>query len=345
MYKRLTYTDRLKIEALYNANVPVKIICEQLHFNNSSIYREIKRGLYKHKNTDWTYTEKYSANKAQQVADYNRISQGRQLKIGNDYKFLHFVEDMIINKKYSPEATLGYIKENGIQFKTKVCRVTLYSYIDKGLFPHLTNRHLLVKSKRRKYRKVRPIKQPPRGVSIEKRSPEINSRSSFGHWEMDSVIGSRTKGNTLLVFTERLTRKELIFKSPDKTALSTVNIINGLERKLGKRFSEVFKTITCDNGCEFSACEEIEKSCLNGNRRTQLYYCHPYCSCERGSNENQNKFIRRFIPKGVPIENYTDKDIKQIQDFINAYPRKMFGYKNSNQLFESELSKLGIKNF
>ena len=81
----------------------------------------------------------------------------------------------------------------------------------------------------------------------------------------------------------------------------------------------------------------------SGKQRTTVYYCHPYCSSERGSNENQNGFIRRFIPKGTAISRYTPGEIREIQDFINYYPRGIFNYKNAATLFEAELQKLGIQ--
>ena len=149
----------------------------------------------------------------------------------------------------------------------------------------------------------------------------------------------------MLVFTERKTRKELIFVSKDKTALSTVHIINTIEQKIGTRnFRKLFKSITCDNGTEFSNTCGMEYSPLNQKKRTTVYYCHPYCSSERGSNENQNAFIRRFIPKGTPIEKYTLDEIKNIEEFINNYPRHKFDGKSSQKLFINELNQLNIKN-
>ena len=146
-YRRINEVDRNKIEALYNAHVPVKQIAEELGFSKVSIYAELKRGAYQHRNTDWTETTKYSAYKAQRNANYNATAKGAPLKIGNDYKFAKFVEKMI-RKGYSPEAILGYIKDHKLEFKTKVCRVTLYSYISKGIFQNVTNKSLLRKSKK-----------------------------------------------------------------------------------------------------------------------------------------------------------------------------------------------------
>ena len=344
-YRRITASDRDKIEALRNAKVSVAQIAKELGFSKVTIYAELKRGAYQHRNSDWTETTKYSAYKAQRNADYNATSKGAQLKIGNDHAFAEFVEDMIL-KGYSPAAVLGFIKENELDFDTHVCRVTLYSYIDKGVFRRISNKNLLRKSKKRKYKKVKRAKKLQSiEHSIEKRPKEILDRISFGHWELDSVIGTQTRGKTILSLTERKTRMQLVMISKDKTAMSTVNVLNQIERKLGVRnFRKIFKTITCDNGCEFSNTTGMEFSPITGKQRTTVYYCHPYCSSERGSNENQNGFIRRFIPKGTAIGNFTPNYIKQVQDFINYYPRGIFNYKSAADMFQLELSQLGIKN-
>lgn len=341
-YTQYTYTDRLKLEALYNAGVPIKHIAPQLHKHISSVYREIKRGLYDHLNTDYTTSRKYSAYIAQKSADYKATAKGADLKIGNDFEYLAFIETLILNG-YSPDAALGYIRTFALGFSTTICTTTLYKYIDMGLFQHITNKHLLHKGKRRRtYRKVKSVKRPPRGESIEHRPAVINSRSEFGHWEMDSVIGNKYKGQSLLVFTERKTRYEIILKVHDQTAASTVKALDRLERSLGSAFSSVFKSITVDNGSEFSSCSAMERSCLSDRRRTKLYYCHPYSSWERGTNENHNAIIRRFIPKGTRMERYTHAEIYRIANWMNTYPRRLLDYKSPQMLFDSELSKLNI---
>ena len=346
-YKTFTKRTRDKLEALYNAGFPVKKIAEDLGYTYQAIYHELKRGYYMHRNTDWTETKRYSADKAQLSADLNSTAKGAPLKLGNDKEFAIFVEDMVL-KGYSPGAILLYIKDHGLKFKTKVCRVTLYSYIDKGIFLKISNKNLLRKGERKiKAEKKKEAKKlPDIDHSIEKRSPEINDRISFGHWEGDSVIGKIKKGETVLTLTERLTRMEIIIKSPDKTAASTVRMLNRLERRMGSaNFRKIFKSITFDNGTEFSDTKGIEFSPYTRKRRTTVYYCHPYCSSERGSNENQNGFIRRFIPKGTAISNYTPEYIQYVQNFINDYPRAIFNGESSSKRFQKELSKLNIKNF
>lgn len=346
-YKTFTKRTRDKLEALYNAGFPVKQIAEELGYTYQAIYYELKRGYYMHRNTDWTETKKYSADKAQLSADLNATAKGAPLKLGNDKEFASFVEDMVL-KGYSPGAILLYIKEHGLKFKTKVCRVTLYSYIDKGVFMKISNKHLLRKGER-KYKaekQKQPKKLPDIEHSIDKRPSEINARSTFGHWEGDSVIGKINKGETVLTLTERLTRAEIIIKSPNKTAASTVRMLNRLECRIGSAsFRKIFKSITFDNGTEFSDTKGIEFSPYTRKRRTTVYYCHPYRSSERGTNENQNGFIRRFIPKGMPISKYSVEYIQNVQNFINNYPRAIFNGENSTKRFSKELEKLNIKNF
>lgn len=105
----------------------------------------------------------------------------------------------------------------------------------------------------------------------------------------------------------------------------------------GRLFSNIFKTITVDNGTEFADCEGIEKKDKKGKKRTEVYYCHPYCSAERGSNENQNRMIRRHIPKGTNFDRKTKKDIQKVEDWLNNYPRPMFDGRSSQELYEEEM--------
>ena len=135
------------------------------------------------------------------------------------------------------------------------------------------------------------------------------------------VVGKRKKGCVLLTFTERLTREEIIIKIKGKSTEYVVKALNMLERKYGKRFYSKFKTITFDNGIEFMDYEGMEKSCLRKKQRT--------------SNENNNRLIRRWIPKGTLIDNISKEFIQKIEDWINNYPRAMFDYKSSNEVLLS----------
>lgn len=219
---------------------------------------------------------------------------------------------------------------------------TLYRYIDNGIFLKLTNKDLPIKSKKKKHnKKVQVQKRATAGESIENRPKEIEKREIFGHWEMDTVKGKRgvTK-SCMLVLTERKTRDEIVIKLKDQGAASVVDALDRLERKWGDMFYKVFRSITVDNGVEFSDYEGMERSALKEEKRTFVFYCHPYSSWERGTNENNNRLIRRHIPKGVDFEDTTDEEIKYIETWINNYPRGIFDFKTSAELFDEELQKL-----
>lgn len=187
----------------------------------------------------------------------------------------------------------------------------------------------------------------PAGESIEQRPEEIDEREEFGHWEGDTVYSGKGKRKTtraLLTLTERKTRKEIIIAIPNRKAETVVKALDALERKLGaRRFRAIFKSITSDNGTEFAAAEELERSCVNKRLpRTKVYFCHPYSSWERGTNENTNGMIRRRFPKGTNFAAVTNAQIAQAENWINNYPRKILGYKSSEIVFRECLRELGI---
>ena len=343
LFKHLSQNDRIKMETMLNSGHKVVEVAEYLHVHRSTIYREIKMGEYTHRNSDYTEETRYSSDLGQKNHDWNAQGKGRNIKIGNDRPLAEYIEEKIIEDKYSPEAALAAAAESGIEFTTSISVRTLYRYIDKGIFLKLTNKDLPVKGKRKKHNKrVKVQKRASAGESIENRPDEVKDREIFGHWEMDTVKGKQgvTK-SCMLVLTERKTRDEIIVKLPDQKAASVVEAIDRLERKWGDMFTKVFRSITVDNGVEFSDYEGLERSVLHeGEKRTFAFYCHPYSSWERGSNENNNRLIRRHIPKGEDFDEKQDRDIEYIENWINNYPRGIFGFKTSAQLFEEEIRNL-----
>ena len=341
-YKTLTWTDRLKIEAWQKAKIKPQEMAKMLGVHFSTIYRELKRGQYEHLNTDYTTEIRYSPDKSEEKKQEYLRAKGPALKIGNDMAFAKFIEYWISVEKYSPEAALGKIKQLNLIFDTSVCKQTIYRYIEQGVFLTLSNNDLPVKKNKKKRKpKEEKAARAPKGTSIEKRPVEIAERCSFGHWEMDCVEGAKKTKGTLLVLTERITRFEIVRKIKDKTAQSVIKALNMLEREYGSRlFRIIFKTITVDNGSEFSDFLGIQTAINGKNKRTEVYYCHPYSSWERGSNENQNKMVRRHYPKGFDFSKVTQKQINKLQNWINNYPRKIFNYSSSADLFEAYLNEI-----
>lgn len=327
MGKYLSFRERQDIECLLNAKTPVKVIAATLGRSYSTIYKEIKRGQTKLLDTNLRAYFAYSAFVAQEHFIQAQTSKGCPIKMGNDHEFAHFIEDKICNDHYSPAAALAAARRAGC--KTSVSVSTLYSYIDKGYFSRISNRNLLYKrlGKKRTYNHVHVYRKSI-VPHIEDRPLYVNSRQEPGHWEMDCVCGKHGTTPVLLVLTERVTRYELIFKMPNKTTCSVVRVLNRLESAFPD-FKERFKSITVDNGVEFADYPGMIRS-IYGGQRTQVYYCHPYTSCERGSNENCNRIIRRWVPKGQDIGQYSSRYIQQVQDWINSYPRRVLGYDSAS---------------
>jgi IS30 family transposase len=278
---------------------------------------------------------RYSPNIAEDKYRLNQTSKGVPLKIGNDYDFVHYVEKRVLQDRLSPCAVLGEVKRKNL-FRTVISKTTMYRYVAMGIFMNISLNDLPVGTRKKHYRKI-VVKRPPKGTSIEKRPDEIKARTSFGHWEMDCVCGPTRPA--LLVLSERLTRKEIIMPMPNQKAESVIRCLNILERRYGGMFRKVFKTITVDNGVEFSDCNGLERSIYRG-KRTAVYYCHPYCSCERGTNERLNREIRRQIPKGSDLSKFTTEDIQTVENWVNAYPREVLGYATSDEVFARELAAL-----
>lgn len=344
-FKQMTERDRYVMEYMLSEKKSIAEIAKRLGKSRMTIYRELERGTVELLDSELIPYKKYCADAGQRIHDERKHYKGAPLKVGSDIKYLEYLEHLIRDKGYSPQAALYYIKNHDLQFKTTLCKGTVYSYIEKGIFLNLTNHDLPVKRNvKQEYHQSRVAKKNIKGRSIEERAKDILSRDEFGHWEMDTVYSGKGQGKAcLLVLSERMLRLERIIKIPDRSQASVVSALNRLERTMGfDKFVETFKTITCDNGVEFLDYDGIENSCRRKNKkRTTVYYCHPFCSGERGTNENINRMIRRCIPKGASIQAVSDKKIKQIEEWINEYPRSIFDGMSSKQKFD-ELVASGL---
>lgn len=343
-WKQLKYEDRLYIHAWLKDKIPVAKIAERLGVSRQTVYRELRRGETKKRNSDWTESEVYDPYVGERHYQDGLKVRGRELKIGNDLEYLKFLEEQICDQEKSPEAALSEVKRQRKTFRTSLCVNTIYSYIKKGIFLNVTKENLVIRAKmgKKKEKVVRTQKRVQAGKSITARPKEVKYRNEFGHWEMDTVVGPKGKSkNVLLVLTERKTRYELVRKLPDKSSASVVQALDRMERDLSEKiFRMLFKTITIDNGTEFSDAEGIERSRRNKKPRTHAYYCHPYASYERGTNENNNRFVRRKVPKGVNFDDKSKKEIQEIEDWINDYPRRQFGFETARERFDRELTLL-----
>ncbi|CJF58793.1 IS1239 transposase [Streptococcus pneumoniae] len=158
----------------------------------------------------------------------------------------------------------------------------------------------------------------PAGQSIEQRSEAINLRLENGHYEIDTVLLTRAKNYCLLVLTDRKSRHQIIRLIPNKSA----EVVNQALKLILKQHKIL--SITADNGTEFNRLSNVFSE-------EHIYYAHPYASWERGTNENHNRFIRRWLPKGT--KKMTPKEVAFIEKWINNYPKKCLDYKSPREDF------------
>lgn len=309
--------------------------------HESTVRREIKRGLVIHLKTNLEEHEVYNADYAQNDADRKTVTKGPKLKIGNDEQLIAAVEYLMLEQRYSPYAVIAHFENFGWPSTTRICEKTLYNYIHRGVMGSVDVDALLYKGKRRK-----PKKGPRRHSraanaqrSILKRPKEAAERSELGHWEMDTVVGPQSgSGACLLTLTERKSRLQLTRLLKAKTVEEVLQQLDQIERDLGSDlFSRLFATITADNGSEFNGIEGIERSILTDAKRVDLYFGRPYCSSDRPTNENHNGIIRRFIPKGTDIALYDDSEVRSVQEWMNNYPRKILGGQSPLMALTKEL--------
>ena len=148
----------------------------------------------------------------------------------------------------------------------------------------------------------------------------IDDNLEFVHWEADLVIGQKDKSDeALLTLLERHTRKYMLVKIAGKTASAIMDGFTKVKDCFGDKFSDVFKTITTDNGSEFAELRKLEEA-----SKTLVYYAHPYASWEKGRNERHNRLVRRFIAKGKLISDYGLEAIARIEEWCNNLPRKIY---------------------
>ena len=318
-------------------------IARALYRDKSTIKREIKRGSvrqrkrnpYESKKANREYIEYtvYFADVGQREYERHRLNCGAKNKTTQCAELVTFVEEKILGpERWSPDAAIGYAKSNelipGQSFTTK----TFYNWIDDGLVS-VKNIDLLLKV-RRKPKRPRKERKKILGKSIDTRPADVEDREEFGHWEGDGIVGKGRQGQ-LITLVERKLGVGFLFNAGSRDETRIVEIIDKLEQCYGSYFRCIFKSITFDNGSEFSNSSGMEK-----DGRTNVYYAHPYSSYERGTNENWNGIVRRFIPKGSNIDMLTETDIQRINHYINTLPRKRFNYKTPLELWNEQIESM-----
>lgn len=332
--EHLTYEELVTIGIrLKDGWSPYRIAKEELHCAPNTVRNAICKGmtpLYRGK------VMRYKAKTAWETTLANRDHSRRCYKALEKKPFLQYVQQHFHEDRWSLDACYGRALESReFQRSEVVCTKTLYNYVDKGLLD-IKNIDLPQKVCRKPKAKRTRENKRILGRSIEERPASVGTREEFGHWETDLVIGSRDGDDSVLLsLIERKTRNLTVLRLPDKSAEGVMSAFKAIRESYGDRFSAIFKTITTDNGSEFA-----ELSKLEALSETLVYFAHPYTSCEKGTIENHNGLIRRFIPKGKRIDHYSAEDILWVELWTNGLPRKALGYRTPDELFETELDAL-----
>ena len=345
-----------KIESEYNHYISSKDkkigltafkmqLAEMIGTTLSNIYEIIKAGLIEVYNYDYTKRIEFSADAAFQKRTKKTVESNASKRLSSkpfvDLVIKELRSEYNINSVDEIINDLKINRQHEIEGIETICTATFYNYVEQNKIDNFFFFLLPMKTKRKAKNNKKNGKTDPKGPSIEERPFKPEDRTEFGHWEGDTIVGSRNIQNSgaVLTLVERKTRFQLTIKMKDRKANTVVKSIKKLKIKYPElkeyKINEIFKSIIFDNGVEFSNWIAIEKYL-----KTAIYFAHPYSSCERGSNENGNKLLRRFLPKSCNINNYTDDYIMYANELINTKIRKILGYKSSLELFTTELEKL-----
>lgn len=316
-YKQLTLAEREIMYGMLQREYSYREIGKKLGRSHTSISRELKRNI-KYGNEYFKNT--YLPCKAQKLAEKRSVKQRTKAPLKNPEIFLYVRKQL--RERWSPETIAGRIR---IDHPTlSICHETIYQYIynkkktTKKM--HLQECLTLKRKKRMKQngRSVQKHSKIPEAVSIDERSPVVALRVEVGHWETDNIIGRQTDKTALSVTVERACRVTLVNKLFNRTAtLKTTMVAQRLNL-----LTEIYrKTITADNGSENTNHKELTEL-----TKMLVYFCHPYHSWERGTVENTNGRIRRYIPKGVSIDKISESYIAAMEYKLNTTPRKCLQY-------------------
>lgn len=315
---KLTAHERDQIALSLVTGTSLRAIARKLKRSVSTISDEVKRN---------SVSGEYQPHQAQLLSEERNRASRRLNPLKNPWIYAYAVSKL--RSGWSPEQIAGRLKRSH-KGKTVICHETIYRYIDsdggkeKQLYQYLTRQHYRRRKWGGRYIYHRRITNR---TSIRLRPEEINQNKTFGHWETDIVEGSKHTGGiqTMLERKTRYFKAQLIPKIDSEYGIWA-------QKKLLSRYpKEITKSVTMDNGRENYNHDEL------GNMGIKTYFCDPYCSWQKGSNENHNGILRRYIPKKTSFTSFTQSELNLILQEINQRPRKCLGYETSSEAFKREL--------
>lgn len=329
-FKRLAYRERVVIQQRYcQDRWKVGAIAVELKRPTSAVSREIKGKPQKGRG-------RYNADVAQRKADERSALQGRKEKLTHVPLKVYVEEKLKLG--WSPEQInirlpIDYPKDKKMRISYETIYQHVYSRVRRGgngtvkegcvdLRPLLARRH--TRRQKKGFRAVQKTERNEKLPSIEDRPKIVEKRKELGHWEDDTMV-SRQSTVRLKTVNELVSGVTFIGKMQDGTVAESNRVVIHRMKALPERTR---KTLTRDRGTENYGWEEIQNE-LN----LTCWFAHPYCSHERGSNENGNGLIRRYFPKKTDFAHVTDGEIARVEYLLNSRPRKRLGGKTPYEVF------------
>ena len=313
-YTQLAREQRYQINVLKKAGHNQTYIAAMIGCHKSTISRELRRNRGQ---------KGYRHYQADELA-YSRQCDAYRSRIA--WQTWQEVE-RLLRQDWSPDQITGHLKRKK-QPSVSHEWIYLYVYADKRRGGTL-HRHLRSQKKQRKrYSGYIRRGQIPNRTSIDKRPQIVASKSRFGDWEADTIVGARHKGGILCAVERKskLTRlRQLATKGAAEMKDNTIELLAPLAAKV--------HTITVDNGKEF-----CEHELIAAGLQARIYFAHPYSSWERGLNENTNGLVRQYFPKKYEFSRISDGDLQHVEDLLNNRPRKTLGYRTPNEVFFKQQS-------
>ena len=310
---QLTLAQRYNIAAYLQAGTSKHRIAFLINVHHPTVFREVQRNSVNGKyNPEASRQIGKSKDRRQNARKFNKISQ----------ETWHLVEKLL-KLDFSPEQISGFLKRAEI---VTISHKWIYQYllVDKQAGGDLW-RHLRwsQKKRRKRYGKKDLRGLIPDRVSIDDRPEIVDQKIRIGDWEIDTATGRKHKG-VIVVAVERKSKLALMEWAPQKQA----DLVAKAIIRILKPYGDQVKTITVDNGKEFSFHQKIAKAL-----KADVYFAHPYSAWERGLNENTIGLIRQYFPKNMSLELIHPKLIQFVQNRLNIRPRKTLGYRSPNDIF------------
>ncbi len=326
-YKHLGQTDRDRIEALLASGHKQKEIANILKVDKSTISREIQRNRRKIRAKGGTLEGPYEASVAHHKAYLKRrYSKYQGKKIHENDELRKYI--IIGLKRYwSPDEIAGRMKLEKQPFYAS--KNTIYEWLYSAWGQKYKSYLYLKRHSKKKNKKPKAAREMiPNKIGIAARPKGAQNRTRYGHFEGDTAVsGKKYHSKTSLSVIYERKAKYIDAKKIKSLKPALFNeSIEEMQKKLNKILS-----LTLDNGIENRYHAEIN---------IDTYFCDPYSSWQKGGVENANKMIRRFIPKGCDIAEYSDKEIAEVVRVLNNKPRKSLKYKTPYEvMIEHKLLK------